>query len=107
MRRGYLKGIAEGIKALWLLGPMVEWWEKIEEAEKKKKKLWIQDVVKRAERKGTKGKMREWCQKRGYTRVTKACIQDAKREARKTGDTTLLRRAIAAENMMRAAGLIK
>jgi len=73
----------------------------------KKKKKWIQKVVKRAEEKGTKGAFRDWCIRHGFTKVTKGCIQLAKKKARETGDTTLLRRAIAAENMLRAAGHIK
>lgn len=75
--------------------------------QKKKKKLWIQDVVKKAERKGTKGAFREWCLKQGFTGVNKSCIAKAKKVARERGDTTLLRRAIAAENMMRASGAIE
>lgn len=71
------------------------------------KKLWIQDVVKKAERKGTKGEFREWCLKQGFTGVNKSCIAKAKKVARERGDTTLLRRAIAAENMMRASGAIE
>lgn len=74
--------------------------------EKDKKKKWIQDVVKRAERKGTKGAFREWCLKQGFRGVNKSCIQKAKKVARETGDITLLRRAVAAENMMKASGVL-
>jgi len=75
--------------------------------EEKKEKKWIQDVVKKAEQKGTKGKFREWCIKQGFSGVNKSCIQKAKKVAKEKGDTTLLRRAIAAENMMKASGAIK
>jgi len=73
----------------------------------KKKERWIHKVVKGAEEKGTKGAFRDWCIRQGFTKVTKGCIQLAKKKARETGDTTLLRRAVAAENMLRAAGHIK
>lgn len=79
---------------------------KIVEAKKKKKK-WIQKVVKKAEKKGTMGAFKEWCVSQGFTGVNKSCIAFAKKKARETGDTKLLRRAIAAENMMKASGAIE
>lgn len=44
---------------------------------------------------------------KGCVRVMKAYVQNAKRGARKKGNITLLGRAIAAENVLRAAGHIK
>lgn len=75
--------------------------------EKKKKKKWIQSVVKKAEKKGTRGAFREWCLSQGFTGVNKSCIAFAKKKARETGDTKLLRRAVAAENMLKASGVIE
>lgn len=100
--------IFESYKRIRALQEKLEKWktEQILEAKKGKKK-WIQKMVKSIEKKGTKGAFREWCEKHGFTKVNKSCIEAAKREARKTGDTTLLRRAVAAENMLRASGAIK
>jgi hypothetical protein len=66
------------------------------------KEKWIQKVSQEAEEKGTKGAFRKWCEKRGYTKVTQECIREAKKVARETGNTKLMRRAVAAENMIKA-----
>lgn len=60
------------------------------------KKKWIQD-----------GAFRSWCEERGFSGVNNGCIKKAKQVAKEKGDTTLLRRAIAAENMLKASGVIK
>ncbi len=65
-------------------------------------KNWIQKVDKEAEKKGTKGAFHEWCIDNGFKDANHSCIEKAKKVARDKGDTTLLRRAVAAENMLNA-----
>lgn len=70
-------------------------------------RYWLSKSAKEMEKKGTKGKFREWCIEHGFRSVNKSCIERAKKVARETGNTTLLRRAIWAENAMRASGALK
>ena len=60
---------------------------------------WIQKAEQEMERKGTKGKFTRWCQQRGYTEATYECIRKAIKEAKKTGNTKLLREALFALRM--------
>jgi len=61
----------------------------------KKKKSWIQEARARMERKGTVGAFTKYC----GGKVTQACIERAKR----SGNPTLKKRAIFAENMRKIA----
>jgi len=76
---------------------------KKKKATKKGGELWLQEAKERMERKGTVGAFTAYCKRKGYKGVTQACINEAKEEARKTGNTTLLRRAIFAENVKKIA----
>jgi hypothetical protein len=55
------------------------------------KEKWIQKAIKR------KGAFREYCKRKGYTKVTKECIEEGKRSK----DPTIRRRAILAETLMK------
>ncbi|MEM2174019.1 MAG: hypothetical protein QXI58_00140 [Candidatus Micrarchaeia archaeon] len=55
----------------------------------KNKKRWIQKAIKRP------GAFREYCIRKGYTGVTKECIEEGK----KSKDPTVRRRAILAETL--------
>ena len=70
---------------------------------KKEDKYWMQEARERMERKGTVGKFTAYCKRKGYKGVTQACINEAKRNARKTGNTELLKEAVFAENARKAA----
>ncbi len=65
-------------------------------------KDWIQKVDKESEKKGTKGVFHDWCIDNGFEDANMSCIKKAKKVARDKGDTTLLKRAVAAENMLTA-----
>ncbi len=69
----------------------------------KRNKKWLQKARARMERKGTVGAFTAYCKRKGYSGVTQACINEAKREAKKTGNTTLLKRAIFAQNVKKIA----
>ena len=60
-------------------------------SKKKKDRRWIQKAIKRP------GAFRAWCRRRGYEKVTKACIDEGKRSA----DPTIRRRAVLAETLGR------
>ena len=77
--------------------------KKAKKQTKKGNELWLQEARERMERKGTVGAFTAYCKRKGYKGVTQACINEAKREAKKTGNTTLLRRAIFAENVKKIA----
>jgi|GEM_PF-1592526 len=70
---------------------------------KKEDEYWMQEAEERMERKGTKGKFTAYCKRKGYKGVTQACINEAKRNARKTGNTELLKEAVFAENARKVA----
>ena len=61
----------------------------------RKKKDWIQGAIQH------EGAFRKWCMLHGYKKVTKSCIQEAIRIAKKTGNTTLLRRANLAATLLK------
>jgi len=71
---------------------------------KRRRKKWIQSAVAEMERKGTKGAFRAWCKARGHKKVTKSCIEEAIRIARRTGDQTLLKRAVFARTLLERSG---
>ncbi|MEM4619679.1 MAG: hypothetical protein QW607_05645 [Desulfurococcaceae archaeon] len=56
-----------------------------------KDKKWIQKAIKKP------GAFREWCIRRGYSGVTKACIEEGKRSK----NPTTRRRAVLAETLMK------
>ena len=60
-------------------------------------KKWIQGVVKNMK----KGSFRRWAQKHGFKKVTPQAIALAIKIAKKTGNTTLLRRALLARTFMK------
>ena len=70
---------------------------------KKEDKYWMQEARERMERKGTVGKFTAYCKRKGYKGVTQACINEAKRNARRTGNTELLKEAVFAENARKIA----
>ena len=70
---------------------------------KKEDKYWMQEAKERMERKGTVGKFTAYCKRKGYKGVTQACINEAKRNARRTGNTELLKEAVFAENARKIA----
>ena len=70
---------------------------------KKEDQYWLQEARERMERKGTVGKFTRYCIRKGYKGVTQACINEAKREARKTGNTELLKEAVFAQNAKKIA----
>jgi len=70
---------------------------------KKEDQYWLQEARERMERKGTVGKFTRYCIRKGYKGVTQACINEAKREARKTGNTELLKEAVFAQNVRKIA----
>ncbi len=47
-------------------------------------KKWAQRVNKEIERKGTKGKFREWCRQHGFSKVTMGCIEMGLKSKNKT-----------------------
>lgn len=61
----------------------------------RKKKNWVQKAIKNP------GAFHAWCLAHGHKKVTKTCIQQAKRIAKKTGNTTLMRRAVLAETLLK------
>ena len=70
---------------------------------KKEDKYWLQEAKERMEKKGTVGKFTRYCIRKGYKGVTQACINEAKQEARKTGNTELLKEAVFAQNVRKIA----
>ena len=70
---------------------------------KKEDKYWLQEAKERMEKKGTVGKFTRYCIRKGYKGVTQACINEAKRNARRTGNTELLKEAVFAENARKIA----
>jgi len=68
-------------------------------AKKGRVKKWLQEASKRMEEKGTKGAFTAYCKKKGYKGVTQECIEEAKR----SGNPTLKKRAIFAENVRKIA----
>jgi hypothetical protein len=54
-----------------------------------KKKKWIQEAIKKP------GAFTEWCKRRGYSGVTKECIEEGKRSS----NSTTRRRAYLAETL--------
>ena len=67
----------------------------------KRKTRWMQKVNRAIKRRGTEGAFRRWCQRHGYSKVTMECINEAIRIAKKTGNTTLLRRAVLARTYLK------
>lgn len=67
-------------------------------SKKSGKRKWMQEVRERAERKGTKGVTRRECQRLGYKGTTQACLNELKRRG-----GVWKKRAVAAENMMKAS----
>lgn len=63
------------------------------------KKKWLQEARKRMEEKGTVGAFTEYCKRKGHRGVTAKCIAEAK----KSGNPTLKKRAIFAENVRKIA----
>lgn len=61
---------------------------------KKKARLWAQEASAAAERKGTKGSFRAYCLRKGYSKVTAACIAEGKRSS----SPLIRKRAVLAEN---------
>ncbi len=70
---------------------------------KRSNNKWLQKARARMERKGTVGAFTTYCKRKGYSGVTQACINEAKREAKRTGNTTLLKRAVFAQNVKKIA----
>jgi len=66
-------------------------------------KKWLQKARARMERKGTVGAFTRWCKAHGFGGVTQACINSAISQARRTGNTTLLKRAVFARNVKKIA----
>lgn len=66
---------------------------------RKKGGKWLQAARERMERKGTVGAFTAWCKRQGFGGVTQACINKAKA----SGNTTLVRRAVFAENVRKIA----
>ena len=60
-----------------------------------KKKKWVQKAIKNP------GSFHAWCISHGFKKVNKSCIQEAIRIAKKTGNTTLLRRANLAATLLK------
>jgi hypothetical protein len=60
-----------------------------------KRKRFIQKAFKSFEKKGTKGSFTRWCRRNGYSKVTTACINRAK----KNKNLTIRRKAIFAQNI--------
>jgi len=56
---------------------------------------WIQSAIKK------KGAFRKWCQQHGFSGATNKCIAYAKQVAKRTGNKTLLRRAVLAMTLKR------
>jgi len=69
----------------------------------KKEEKWLQEAAERMEEKGTEGAFTAWCKRHGFKGVTQEAINLAKKIAKERGDTTLLRRAIFAENARKIA----
>lgn len=65
----------------------------------RKKDKWLQEARERMEKKGTVGAFTAYCKRKGYRGVTQACIEEAK----KSGNPTLKKRAIFAENVRKIA----
>jgi len=59
---------------------------------------WIQSAIEK------KGAFRKWCQQHGFSGATNKCIAYAKQVAKKTGNKTLLRRAVLAATLKRLRG---
>lgn len=76
---------------------------KKKKATKKEDRYWLQEAKERMERKGTVGKFTAYCKRKGYKGVTQECINEAKREARETGNIELLREAVFAQNVRKIA----
>ena len=57
-------------------------------------KKWIQGAIKH------KGAFRTWCQRHGFSKVTEGCISLALEVAKRTGNTTLARRANLARTLL-------
>lgn len=60
---------------------------------------WLQEARERMEKKGTVGAFTAYCKSKGYRGVTQACINEAK----KSGNPTLVKRAVFAENVRKIA----
>ena len=58
---------------------------------------WLQEASERMEKKGTKGAFTKYCKSKGYKGVTQECINEAITTAKRTGNKTLLKRAIFAK----------
>ena len=73
----------------------------------KKNKTFIQEANKKSRKKGTVGTFGRWCKSHGLAtadgKVTRRCINKAK----KSGNTTLIRRAVFAQNIGGYAGAVK
>ncbi len=72
----------------------------------KRKKLFIQEANRRSRLKGTRGTFGKYCRSKGLApngKVTMACIRRAKR----SGNTTLIRRAVFAQNIRAYEGARK
>lgn len=63
----------------------------------KNKSKWLQEARARMEKKGTVGAFTAYCKRKGKRGVTKECIDEAISTAKKTGNKTLLRRALFAK----------
>ena len=64
-----------------------------------KKKKWLQEARERMERKGTVGSFTAYCKRKGYGGVTQACINEAKA----SGNPTLVKKAVFAQNVRKIA----
>lgn len=64
-------------------------------AAKRKSKKWVKKAIQNP------GAFHAWCISHGFKKVNKSCIQEAIRIAKKTGDTTLLRRANLARTLLK------
>ena len=66
---------------------------------RKKSSKWLQKASKKMEQKGTVGAFTAYCKRKGYKGVTQQCIAEAK----KSGNKTLVKRAVFAENVKKIA----
>lgn len=61
----------------------------------KRKQKWVQEAIENP------GAFHAWCIAHGFKKANKSCIEEARRIAKKTGNTTLLRRANLAETLLK------